>query len=72
MFRSSTPLVRGAPFAPCHPRGSGASAGRGSSSPPTRRGDLPRLGIRCGDAPMRPAALRVLETTWRVWREPLE
>ncbi len=30
-----------------------------------------RLGIRCHGRPMQPATLRVLETTWRVWREPL-
>jgi hypothetical protein len=75
MFRSSSPLTRGDALAPCHSRGAAPSAGRGSSpqssSQPTRRGDLPRLGIRCSNAPMRPAALRVLETTWRTWREPL-
>lgn len=75
MFRSSKPLTRGDAFAPCHSRGANPSAGRRSSSqspsPATRRGDLPRLGIRCGSVSMKPAALRVLETTWRIWREPL-
>lgn len=36
-----------------------------------RRADSARLGIRCHGRAMQPAALRVLETTWRVWREPL-
>ncbi len=36
-----------------------------------RPAETARLGIRCGGRQMQPAALRVLETTWRVWREPL-
>jgi hypothetical protein len=38
---------------------------------PRRRGEGPRLGLRCGGPAMQPAAMRVIETTWRVWREPL-
>lgn len=30
-----------------------------------------RVGPWEGERPMPPAALRVLETTWRVWREPV-
>jgi hypothetical protein len=37
-----------------------------------RPAETARLGIRCSGRQMHPAALRVLETTWRVWREPLE
>jgi hypothetical protein len=36
-----------------------------------RRADGPRAGSVCRSRPMQPAALRVLETTRRVWREPL-
>ena len=35
-----------------------------------RPAETARLGIRCSARQMHPAALRVLETTWRVWREP--
>jgi len=46
-------------------------AARSISRQPARRAESARLGIRCHGQSMQPAALRVLETTWRVWREPL-
>jgi hypothetical protein len=45
----------------------GAPAHRGAP----RRTDGAPPGIRCVARPMPPAAVRVLETTWRTWREPL-
>jgi hypothetical protein len=44
---------------------------RSKPTPPARRTETARPGIRCNSRQMQPAALRVLETTWRVWREPL-
>lgn len=43
----------------------------------TRRGASPHrpesagMGLRYAPGPMQCAAIGVLETTWRVWREPL-
>ena len=36
-----------------------------------RRVESARLGIRCSGRAMQPDAMRILETTWRIWREPL-
>jgi hypothetical protein len=71
MFRNSDPFSRSDATAPFHSRGAAFPAGRNSSSGPARCAGPAHLGIRCHGAPMQPAALRVLETTWRVWREPL-
>jgi hypothetical protein len=42
-----------------------------SDSRSSRRAESANLGFRCNGRQMEPAALRVLETTRRVWREPL-
>jgi len=44
---------------------------RAKPTPPARRTETARPFIRCNGVQMQPAVLRVLETTWRVWREPL-
>ena len=48
-----------------------APSARTGQRPAARAPESARLGIRCHGRPMQPATLRVLETTWRVWREPL-
>ena len=48
-----------------------AAAPPATRKAPHRRPENARLGICAGRRPIHPAALRVLETTWRVWREPL-
>lgn len=55
---------------PVQPRTATSSNDRSGALQPWRSGKA-RLGIRCNGRPMQPAALRVLETTWRVWREPI-
>jgi hypothetical protein len=47
------------------------AAGRQGPCQSVQAQESARLGIRCHGLPMPPATLRVLETTWRVWREPL-
>jgi hypothetical protein len=70
MFRNPDPFSRSDAPAPLYLRGAALPAGRSGSPQPARRPDPVRLGS-CSGGPMEPAALRVLETTWRVWREPL-
>jgi hypothetical protein len=53
------------------PRSAAPAVGRPGSRSAGRPLESARLGIRCHGRPMQPATLRVLETTWRVWREPL-
>ena len=50
------------------PRGAPLPVARRASS---RSPEGPEGRLRCAGRPMADAALRVLETTWQVWREPL-
>jgi hypothetical protein len=64
--------VGGAQPPPAQPRpATMPAAARASPRQLARSAESARLGIRCHGRPMQPATLRVLETTWRVWREPL-
>ena len=53
------------------PRSTSSATSRSGARHAARVLESARLGIRCHGRPMQPATLRVLETTWRVWREPL-
>lgn len=47
------------------------AAGEARASRPPPRRPAPGLSPREAARPMQTAALRVLETTWRLWREPV-
>jgi len=65
----NTPIRAGTgQLLPGQPRTASPATGR---LPRQAACDSARLGIRAHGRPMQPATLRVLETTWRVWREPL-
>ena len=76
MYRIFDTSIRAGSGTPAHsspgqPHIAPPAAGRPGQRRCVHALDSARLGIRCHAGPVPPATLRVLETTWRVWREPL-